>query len=218
MSARGPVKGADLKGVLQDLKSNRRVQVALVALGLMVWYGWPASGPAPGPRRAAAPGSPVVLGDRQSRELARLPDLAKLDKAGELPNEARLLRDLFQFEGAPPPPPPAPPPPPPPPPPTEEELAARRLAQERARESASRPALKYLGYLGTGRAGRLGAFLKGEESITVRQGDLAQPGWRLVQLTGTTADFQNLRFPDLKHRIEAVEPRPTNAGTPANEF
>jgi len=210
------LKGADAKAMLQDLKGNRRVQGALVLLALMLWYVWPASKPAV--RLAGAKGAPSALGDLKARELGRLPQLSRLDKAGELPTEARLLRDLFQFEGEPPPPKPVKPPPPPPPP-AAEELEARRLAQERAQEGASRPSnLRYLGYLATGKAGRLGAFMKGEEGLTCRQGELVNPRWRLTKVTDLSAEFRNVKFTDLQFRLDSVEPKASATTTPANEF
>lgn len=208
------IKGADPGSMLRDLKTNRRLQAALVALALMIWYLWPSSAaPVKTPRRAPAP-----LGDRQTRELRKLPDLDRLAKAGELPTEDRMLRDIFLFEG--PPPPPRPPRPgPPPPPPAPEETAARELAAERARQAASRPQdLRYLGYLGTARSGRLGAFMKGEEPLNLRPGDLVNPQWRLVKVSDLSAEFQNVTFADLRHRIDAVEARIAPGRAPSNEF
>jgi len=215
------LKGSSVSAMLQDLKSNRRVQVALAVLVLMIWYLWPTAPPtAARGTEAHRPSAP--LGDRQSRDLQKLPDLAKLDRAGELPSEDRMLRDLFLFEGIVKPPPP----PPvvkvvPPPPPTPEQVAAQKLAAERAREAATKPGnLRYLGYLATPKTGRMGAFEKGEEPVTIKQGDLANPQWRLVKVTDTSAEFQNLKFPDLKHRIDVVDPRGagTHSDHPANEF
>ena len=212
---RPSLKGADAGSMLQDLKSNRRVQVALAALLVMVWYLWPT----PKPPRPAGPGRrpAAPLGNRQARELQRLPDLSALAQAGELPLDARMARDLFLFE-APPPPPPPPRPEKPPPPPTPEELAARQLAAERAREAAGKPQLRFLGYLGTAGSGRLGAFMKGEEPLVLAQGSLLDPRWRLVKVTDAAAEFQNVRFADLRHRIDAVEARGPAARVPSNEF
>jgi hypothetical protein len=214
------VKGTDAKAMLQDLKTNRKVQGALAVLVLMIWYLWPTAPPVPlhaaaGGRRAIVP-----LGDRQTRDLQKLPDLDKLNKAGELPTEDRMFRDLILFEGPPPPPPPPLPPPPPPPPPTAEQLQAAQVAQERAQQSATKPGdLRYLGYLGITRGARYGAFMKGEDPLTYKQGDLVNPQWRLTKVTETFAEFQNEKFPDLKHRVDSVDPRGT-AGTNAapNEF
>ena len=210
------VKGTDPKAMLQDLKGNRRLQVALGLLVVMIWYLWPS---APTPRAVAGRRANTPLGDRQSRELQKLPDLAKLDRAGELPSESRMFRDLFLFDGPPPPPPPPVKPPPPPPPPTPEQIAAQKLAADRARETASKPtSLRYLGYLGTKGSGRLGAFMKGEEPVTLKPGDLFNPQWRLEKLTDIAAEFQNVKFADIKHKIEAVETRGPGGRGPVNEF
>ncbi|NTV76235.1 MAG: hypothetical protein HGA66_18785, partial [Holophaga sp.] len=48
------IKGTDAKAMLQDLKSNRRLQIALAALAVMVWYLWPASTPSAVPKGAQA--------------------------------------------------------------------------------------------------------------------------------------------------------------------
>lgn len=213
------LKGVDTTSMLQDLKTNRKVQGALVLLVLLIWFLWPSS-----PSGPARPGMgtrklPAQLGDRQAHELARLPDLSHLNKAGELPSEDRMFRDLFTFQGPPPPPPPAPKPPPPPPPPTPAQLAAQRLAAERSQESSSKPTnLRYLGYLGPSKGSRYGAFMKGEEPVTFKQGDLVSPKWRLVKVEDAFAEFQNLKFADIKHRVEATETRTGPGTVQANEF
>jgi hypothetical protein len=98
------VKGVEPKGWLQEIKSSRRIQVALVCLPVLIYLLWP-SAPAAGPvRTGATRAASQALDDRQVRELAKLPDLSKLDQAGELPHEDRMYRDLFLFEGPPPPP------------------------------------------------------------------------------------------------------------------
>ena len=124
-----------------------------------------------------------------------------------------MYRDLFLFDMPPPPPPPPPkpiPPPPPPPPPTPEQLAAAKLAQDRQEATNSRPqTLHYLGYMGRSSTGRIGSFLKGEEIMSMRVGDLASPNWKLVTITETYAEFQHLRFQDIRYRTEARD-RPGN--------
>jgi len=96
------------------------------------------------------------------------------------------------------------------------------LRQARAQENASRPQdLRYLGYLGSPTAGRLGAFMKGEEPVTIKQGDLANPHWRLVKLTDIAAEFQNLKYADLKHKLDAVDlggPGGRPGQAPSNTF
>lgn len=213
------VRGLDTRAMLQDLKGNRRVQGALVLLAAMAWYLWPGAGPAA--RRPAASRPTAPLSDRQAAELGKLPDLARLDQAGALPADARMLRDLFLFEGpAIPPPPPRPEPPPPSP--TPEQLAARERVRERARQAASRPqGLRYLGYLESHGSGRLGAFMKGEEPVTWKQGALVSPQWRLVTLDPAWAEFRNERFADLTQRVEAADARgggATTARAPDNDF
>lgn len=216
------LKGADPNAWLQELKGNRRLQVGLVCVAVLVWLLWPASSPVR-PARSAAGARPgaQVLDERQRGELQKLPDLSRLDKAGELPADDHMYRDLFLFEGPPPPPPPAPPPPPPPPP-TPEQIAAEQLRQARAAENATRPqGMRYLGYLGTASAGRLGAFMRGDDPVTIKQGDLANPHWRLVKLSDLAAEFQNLKYPDLRHKLDAVDSSGQAGRTiqaPSNEF
>jgi len=211
------VKGIEPKDWLQELKTSPRIQVALVCLTELIYLLWPSSPKASPDRSSSTRAASQALDDRQVRELAKLPDLSKLDKSGELPHEDRMYRDLFLFEGPPPPPKP-----PPPPPPTQAQLEAEALRLARAQENNSRPQdLRYLGYLGSATAGRLGAFMKGEEPITIKQGDLANPRWRLVKLTDISAEFQNLKYADLKHKLDAVDV--TGAGSrpgqaPSNDF
>jgi len=215
------IKGTEPKAWLQEIKANRRLQVGLVCIPVLAYLLWPSSTPArPGQGAGRARGGSLVLDERQARELAKLPDLSTLGQAGQLPTEARMYRDLFTFEGPPPPPPP--PAPPPPPPPTPEQIAAEQLRQGRAAENATRPQdLRYLGYLGSATAGRLGAFMRGEDPVTIKQGDLANPHWRLVKLSDLAAEFQNLKYSDIRTKLDAVDASGTGGRVgqaPVNEF
>jgi hypothetical protein len=81
--------------------------------------------------------------------------------------------------------------------------------------------MRYLGYLGTASTGRLGAFMRGEDPVTIKQGDLANPHWRLVKLTDLAAEFQNQKYPDLRHKLDAVDSAGQAGRTiqaPSNEF
>lgn len=213
----------DTRAWLQELKTNRKTQAALIGFALVLGYLlWPEP-----PRRAARPTgtnlpATAAVGNRQLDSLKKLEDLTRLDRAGELPPEGRVYRDLFLFDMPPPPPPPPPkplPPPPPPPPPTPEEIEAARLAQARQEATNSRPqALRYLGYMGRASTGRIGSFRKGEEIIALRIGDLANPTWRLTALTETYADFENLKFPDIRYRAEARDTQGPSTSTTTNQF
>ena len=81
-------KKTDPKAWLQELKASRQTQVALVAcLAVLTWLFWP--DPPKNVRRASSgvpAGSAQGLDSRQIQSLKRLPDLAKLDRARELPN------------------------------------------------------------------------------------------------------------------------------------
>ena len=203
---------------LQELRTSRKLQGSLAGLALLIWLLWPSS-PQAVPARGGPRQAPAPLDPHQVQDLTKLPELANLNKAGELPGDAHLYRDLFLFEGPPPPPPPPLPPPPPPPPPTPEQQAAESLRRNREQENASRPqGLRYLGYLGTASSGRLGAFMKGADPVSIRGGDLANPQWRLIKLTDTSAEFQNLAFPDLRHRIDVIEAQAGRSAAPANQF
>lgn len=207
---------------LQELKGNRRTQLALGALVLVLGYLlWPET---PRPRSRPGAGRAVVtpMDERYLESLQKLKDLTQLDQAGELPDEGRMYRDLFLFDMPPPPPPPPPkpiPPPPPPPPPTQAELEAAKLARDRQEATNSRPqTLHYLGYMGRVSTGRIGSFLKGEEIVSLRVGDLASAGWKLVTITETYAEFQHLRFQDIRYRTEARDAQGTASSSPTNQF
>ena len=205
----------DRRAMLQELRTNRRTQVALAAfVVIMAYLFWP---DAPKTRFAVADTPAGSLDPRQLQGLRRLPDLAKLDRAGELPKDAKVVRDLFLFEAPPPPPPVKVKAPPPPPPPTPEELAAQKLAQEKAAEYATRPSdLKYLGYFKGSPAGTVGAFMKGEEPVTLVQGTVFAGRWKLVGVLDTRAEFQDTRYPDLRLVLEAHEASASAATT--NQF
>jgi len=193
---------------LEELKTNRRTQAGLGAFGLalafMAYMLWPEA-----PKGRPVKALPILAtagDDRTLQALEKLPDLAKLDQAGKLPGENRMFRDLFLFDGPPPPPPPPVKPPPPPPPPTAEQLKAMALQQAKDAAFASRPQdLRYLGYLERNSVGRIGAFMKGELPVPVKLGDTLGSEWKLVALTEARAEFQNLKYPDLRHRIEATD-------------
>lgn len=221
MSNGSPSKGMDVKALFQELKTSRRTQGMLVVFVIVLVWLWPSA-----PKKKAGPGrvgslQTTGLDERQLSALQKLPDLAKLDMAGELPNESKMHRDLFLFEGAPPPPPPLPPPPPPPPPPTEAELKA--AAEKRAREEmqATRPqALRYIGFLESKTSGLIGAFFKGEEPFTFKLGHIENTTWKLVKLSDTKAEFQNTKYADMKMVLE-VRDYAGSAGASApvtNEF
>lgn len=205
---------------VQELRSNRRTQAALAVLVLLLGYLlWPEAS-----RRktdsSAVPAASAPLDEQRLEALRKLGDLTQLERAGELPKDARMYRDLFLFDLPPPPPPPPPkpvPPPPPPPPPTAEELAALTLAQSRQEATNSRPQhLRYLGYMGRASTGRIGTFARGEEVLSLRVGDLATPTWKLVALTDTFAEFEHQTFPDLRYRAETQDRQgPSGPQTPA---
>ncbi len=208
---------------LQELKTNRRTQWALVGMaataGFMVYSLWP--DPPKRPRTAAGILSTSVNSDTQLRLLDPLKNLASLDRAGELPNEARMYRDLLTFEGPPPPPPPPVPPPPPPPPPSPEEIAHQKLQADRAAEEASKPSnLKFLGYFHSEKAPRIAAFIKGgQEPYNLQLGAQFSPKWKLIEVTKDHVIFQNLKYTDMKHKVAATDADgASRAGLVTNEF
>ena len=214
-------KKTDPKAWLQELKANRQTQVALVGfLAVLTWLFWP--DPPKKPRRASTPsGGSQSLDSRQIAALKRLPDLAKLDRARELPSDSRMARDLFVFDG----------PQPiiipkvvkvePPKPPTPEELAARQLQAEKDAELNLRPtSLRYLGYIESPSAGRWGSFLKGEVPELHKPGAMVGTRWKLLKLSDKKAEFQNTKFFDLTFTLEARDSMgttPTGAAV-SNEF
>jgi len=215
-----PSGSFDFQAMRQELKGNPKTQIALVAFALILIYAlYTFFAPeAPKGRRPAATGTGASLDPRLLQGLRRLPDLAALGKAGELPPDAKVQRDLFMFE-APPPPPvatKAEKPPPPPPPPTPEELERQRIAQDKAAEFAGRPQeLRYLGFFKGSPSGSVGAFMKGEEPVTLIQGALLKERWKLVSILDTRAEFQNVKYPDLRLVLEVVE---ASGGAPVNQF
>jgi hypothetical protein len=212
-----PASRFDFQAMLQELRTNRKTQAALGAFVLILGYAlYTFFAPdAPRTRRAAIAGTGASLDPRQLQGLRRLPDLAALDKAGELPPSPKMQRDLWMFEA-----PPAPVVkvklPPPPLPPTEAELAQQRLAQEKAAEWAGRPQdLRYLGFFKGTPAGTVGAFMKGEEPVTLVQGTILKERWKLTTILDTRAEFQNTKYPDLRHVLEARE---ASGGAAVNQF
>jgi hypothetical protein len=212
-----PSGNFDFQAMRQELRSSPKTQAALAAFALVLIYAlYTFLAPdAPKGRRATDSRTGANLDPRQLQGLRHLPDLAALGKAGELPLSAKVGRDLFMFE-APPPPPVKVAPPPPPPPPTPEELERQRLAQEKAAEYAGRPQdLRYLGFFKGSPSGTVGAFMKGEEPITLTSGTLLRDRWKLVVILDTRAEFQNTKYPDLRVVLEARE---ASGGAPVNQF
>lgn len=211
------VPGFDIQSMRQELRSNPKTQIALAAFALVLLYAlytFFAPDTSKG-RKTTANRTGSTLDPRQLLGLRRLPDLAALGKAGELPPVAKIQRDLFLFE-APAPPPPKVKPPPPPPPPTPEELERQRLAQDKAAEFAGRPQdLRYLGFFKGSPSGTVGAFMKGEEPVTLTSGTLLKERWKLVSILDTRAEFQNTKYPDLRLVLEVRE---ASSGTAVNQF
>ncbi len=112
-----PNSGFDFQAMGHELRTNRKTQAALV--GMVLVLGFMAytlfGSDAPKGRRPVDTKTGVSLDARQLQGLRKLPDLAALDKAGQLPPLAKVQRDLFMFEAPAPPPPPVkvvvPPPP-----------------------------------------------------------------------------------------------------------
>jgi len=212
-----PTRVFDFQPMIQELRGNRRTQAALVAFALVLVYAlYTFLAPdSPRTKRAISTGIGSNLDPRQLLGLRKLPDLAALDQAGELPPGGKVRRDLFLFEAPAPPPKPVKPPPPPPPP-TPEELERQRLAQEKAAEFAGRPQdLRYLGFFKGSPSGLVGAFMKGEEPVTLTQGASLGGRWKLVSVLETRAEFQNTKYPDLRMVLEA---RDASGGAPVNQF
>ncbi|HJV90750.1 MAG TPA: hypothetical protein VJ623_10625 [Holophagaceae bacterium] len=213
----------DPKAMLAELKANRQTQVALLVFaGILVWMLWPE---APKVRKASggSAASNTYLDPKALASLRKLPDLAALDRAGEIPAIPKLLRDPFLFEAPKPPPPPVKVvEPPPPPPPTPEQLEAMRIQREKDAENASKPQeLRYLGYLKGSPAGQIGAFMKGEEAQPLTLGTVLKDKWKLAELTDRKAVFQNLRFQDLRFELttrDAAGNSGPGAGTVTNEY
>lgn len=126
------------------------------------------------------------------------PRLLPLQRAGELPTDGGMKRDLFVFDGprtAPLPEPKAAGPVPVP--------AAAPPDPERLQALAAAPrGLRYLGFLRGAPAGLLGAFMSGEEPLTIQAGS-DRNGWRLVEVAEEAATFRNRRFPDLTLTLHA---------------
>lgn len=223
MSTPASKSSLDPRAMLAELKANRRTQVALVVFaGILVWMFWPE---APKTRKggSSTPANTTFLDPKALTSLRKLPDLAMLDQAGEIPPIPKLLRDPFLFEAPKqPPPPPKPEKVEPPPPKTQAQIDAELLAQQKSDENNSRPQeLRYLGFLKGSPAGQIGAFMKGEEAQPLTLGTLMKERWKLVELTDRKAVFQNTRFQDLRFELatrDASGNPAAGAGTVTNEY
>lgn len=209
MNASKNAKAVDAKQWIQQLKTDRKTQVVAVAFPLVALFlGWQLlddGKPAARKTVARATAGGTTLNEAQVKQLQRLPNLARLDRAGALPNEDRTYRDPFIFDEPPPKPPPPPRPLPPPPPPTPEQIAALQARQAREAEEASKPAFRYIGYLDNAGGKRTAAFMRGEEAIQVKVGDVTGQRWKLVEAKSDRAVFQNLKYSDLRHEISATD-------------
>ena len=201
------------KAWLQELKSNRKTQVALTMFVLVAGYlGYQLLAPKisrpnnnmPNTTTRNIVGQPLEAA--QVTALQRLPNLAGLYKAGELPSENRMYRDLFDFDTPPPEPPPPPPPQPPPPPkppPTAEELAATERRAAIDREVRGQPSsFQFIAILQGMTNARQGVFQKGEDIHFFQIGDETTPNWKLVAIGDEEAQFQNTKFGDLKFALK----------------
>ena len=163
---------------------------AIGVLGFLLFRSAPIPGRATAGRPSqASPGPLALLG---------LPRLQVLQRAGELPTDGGMRRDLFLFEKArtapvtkPHVPAPA----------SDEPLPAPDPERILALASAPR-GLRYLGFLRGAPAGLLAAFMAGEEPLTLPPG-ADRNGWRLVEVAEEAATFRNQRFPDLTFTLHA---------------
>ncbi len=222
-----PAAPFEPRAFLKELKTNRRTQGAVLGfLAVLIWMIWSLAFDAPKSQSrrtvANAGGSvdPKALGN-----LERLPHLAALNQAGELPPIPKQVRDPFLFD-APPPPPPPPPPYKPPPPPTPAEIEAEKARQiaaeaqrQRDMEYNGRPQdLRYIGFLEGAPAGQIGAFMKGEEAIPLTLGTLTKDRWKLTTLTEKSATFQNTKYADMRFELTTRETGPTAGGPTTNDY
>ncbi len=182
---------------LRELAKDGRTQTAaLVLAGLAAWVAWPSQHPV---RRIPGSGSPSSPASADVARFAALPGLQRLQRAGELPDEPSMKRDLFLFDepGAAVPE-------------TRPTVGAEPLPAtvdanevERRQVLATAPAtLRYLGFLRGRPAGLIGAFMRGEEPETLLPGTVLA-GWRLMQVGESAAIFQSVRFPDLRFTLQA---------------
>lgn len=208
MSAGNP---ASAKDWLQELKTNRRTQIAaasfLVVTPILIY--WMFADDKPKGRKAAAGKvavGPTRLDDRQIKGLEKLADISKLRNAGELQQETEVARDPFLFEGVAPVMVTIHRPDPPPPPKTAEELEQERIAADKAAQQATAPKdLRYLGTVARPSKGVFAGFMRGEEALSFALGSIAVKGWKLVKAEERHAEFQNLKYPELTHKVEARE-------------
>ena len=194
--------GNNTKAWLQELKSNRKTQVALAMFVLVIGYFSyelfaPNIGKSNNRQKASAPRNIVgqPLEDAQVTALQRLPNLAGLYKAGELPSENRMYRDLFVFDS---------PPPPPPIPPTPEEIAARERRAAMDREVRGQPSSYQFIAILQGLVGpRQSVLQDGDDFKFLKIGDEATPNWKLVVMGDEELEFQNTKFEELKFVLKA---------------
>ncbi|MDR1841903.1 MAG: hypothetical protein LBQ86_08295 [Holophagales bacterium] len=207
--------GNKTRAWLQELKSNRKTQAALAMFVLVVGYlGYELFAPkgsGSSNKRVNAPrnviGQPLEV--TQTAALQKLPNLAGLHKAGELPSESRMFRDLFLFDSPPPPPKAVAPQPkveaPPKPPPTPEELAAAARQAAIDREVRAQPSdYKFIAIVHGRTSPVQGVFQKGDDIHFFKIGDEITPNWQLAAIKDKEeAQFQNTKFQELKFTIKA---------------
>lgn len=221
MNASKNAKAVDAKQWIQQLKTDRKTQVVAVAFPLVALFlGWQLmdDGKPAARKTVTRTTSSAALNEAQVKQLQRLPNLARLDRAGALPTEDRTYRDPFIFDEPAPKPPPPPKPLPPPPPPTPEQIAEMVERQARHAEEASKPQLRYLGYFEKANGERFAAFMKNDEPFQVKKGNLLTLRWRLVDANRDKAIFQNLKYSDLRHEIAATDQGGEGQGVTRNAF
>ena len=72
--------------------------------------------------------------------------------------------------------------------------------------------LRYLGFLEGSPAGTVGAFMKGEEPVTMTVGGIYQGDWKLVSVSDLSAKFQNTKYTDLTATLNATDSSAAPAG------
>lgn len=196
-----------LQLLLKRIKNNKKIKITIFCLPIIIWYAWFILNQENNNDKFKTNNCKQILSNDQLGRLKMLPDLSRLIKKDSNYINSNIKRNIFSFDKEkvsssiqsniqqvpvvml-----------------TKQQLEIEEIEKLRNQERNTWPMnLRYLGHFGKPSFSKLGAFVYGENAITLKKGEILNSHWQLIEFDKTTAIFQNVKFQDIRYLIEAKD-------------